>query len=111
MSFNEGDVVRFYYKDKPVFLGFVFTKQRDREGRINVTCYDQLRYLKNKYTYVFENKTATQITQALCNDFNLKTGSMDNTSYVIPKSICPGSGLNSKIPTLILGGIEFTNSS
>lgn len=87
MSFNEGDVVRFYYKDKPVFLGFVFTKQRDREGRINVTCYDQLRYLKNKYTYVFENKTATQITQALCNDFNLKTGSMDNTSYVIPSLV------------------------
>lgn len=84
MSFNEGDVVRFYYDNKPMFLGFVFTKRRDREGHIQVTCYDQIRYLKNKYTYVFENKTATQIIKALCNDFGLQTGSMDNTSYVIP---------------------------
>lgn len=84
MSFSEGDPVCFYYDNKPVFMGYVFTKKRDREHRIQVTCYDQIRYLKNKYTYVFENKTATQIITALCKDFNLYTGSMDNTGYVIP---------------------------
>lgn len=84
MSFQEGDPVCFYYDNKPVFMGYVFTKKRDREHRIEVTCYDQIRYLKNKYTYVFENKTATQIIKALCKDFNLVTGSMDNTGYVIP---------------------------
>lgn len=83
-TFLEGDPVCFYYDNKPVFMGYVFKKNRDRENRIEVTCYDQIRYLKNKYTYVFENKTATQIIQALCADFNLHTGSMDNTSYVIP---------------------------
>jgi hypothetical protein len=84
MAFGEGDVVRFYYDNKPVFQGYVFTKKKDREERIEVTCYDQIRYLKNKYTYVFEKKTATQIIKALCKDFGLKTGSMDNTAYVIP---------------------------
>ena len=84
MSFQEGDPVCFYYDGKPVFMGYVFTKKRDREHRISVTCYDQIRYLKNKYTYVFEKKTATQIIKALCADFNLTTGKMDNTSYVIP---------------------------
>lgn len=84
MSFQEGDPVCFYYDGKPVFMGYVFTKKRDREHRIEVTCYDQIRYLKNKYTYVFENKTATQITKALCADFGLHTGSMDNTGYIIP---------------------------
>lgn len=84
MGFSEGDAVCFYYEDKPVFMGYVFTKKRDREHRIQVTCYDQIRYLKNKYTYLFENKTATQIIQALCKDFNLHTGAMDNTAYVIP---------------------------
>lgn len=84
MSFGEGDPVCFYYDNKPIFLGYVFKKRRDREHRIEVTCYDQIRYLKNKYTYVFENKTATQIIKALCNDFNLQTGDMDNTAYVIP---------------------------
>lgn len=84
MSFQEGDAVCFYYDNKPIFMGYVFTKKRDREQHIEVTCYDQIRYLKNKYTYVFENKTATQIINALCKDFNLYTGDMDNTSYVIP---------------------------
>lgn len=83
MSFSEGDAVCFYYKNTPVFMGYVFKKKRDREHHITVTCYDQLRYLKNKYTYVFQNKTATQIIQALCNDFGLETGDMDNTNYVI----------------------------
>lgn len=87
MGFNEGDKVCFYYDDKPIFMGYVFKKQRDREGIISVTCYDQVRYLKNKYTYSFENKTATQIIKALCNDFELETGTMDNTAYVIPSLV------------------------
>lgn len=84
MNFSEGDRVCFYVDDKLVFVGYVFTKKRSREQHIEVTCYDQIRYLKNKYTYVFENKTATQIVRALCKDFELNIGSMDNTRYVLP---------------------------
>ena len=58
-------------------------KKHDKEKKIQVTCYDQLRYLKNKFSYVFENKTATEIIKSLCADFNLQTGEMDNTNYVI----------------------------
>ena len=87
MSFSEGDQVCFSFDGKPMFMGYVFTKKRDREGEISVTCYDQIRYLKNKYTYVFEKKTATQIIQALANDFDLTCGTMENTNYVIP-SVC-----------------------
>lgn len=84
MSFSEGDPVCFYYDNKLVFMGYVFTKSRDREHHIKVTCYDQLRYFKNKFTYVFENKRADEIIRALCKDFNLSVGSLDNTKYVIP---------------------------
>jgi hypothetical protein len=83
-KFGEGDAVCFYYDKKLVFMGYVFTKSRDREQRVKVTCYDQLRYFKNKFCYVFENKTATEIIRALCKDFNLTTGQMDSTNYVIP---------------------------
>ena len=41
---------------KTVFYGFVFTKQRDKTnggGVIRCTAYDQIRYLKNKDTYVY----------------------------------------------------------
>lgn len=84
MTFTEGDAVCFYYGDTKVFMGYVFKKQRDKEHMVQVTCYDQIRYLKNKYTYVFEKKTATEIIKALCKDFNLKVGTMANTSYIIP---------------------------
>lgn len=84
MSFTEGDTVAFFYKNKPMFVGYVFTKSRDKQHHIKVTCYDQIRYLKNKYTYVFENKTAGEIIKAVCRDLNLNVGSIANTSYVIP---------------------------
>ena len=87
LTFGEGDPVCFYYGNHKVFMGYVFSQKRDKEQRVQVTCYDQIRYLKNKYTYVFEKKTATQIVQALCNDFGLYTGQMDNTGYVIPSVI------------------------
>lgn len=84
MEFYEGDAVCFYYGNTPMFMGYIFTKKRDKEQRIEVTCYDQLRYMKNKFTYVFEKKTASQIIKAMCNDLNLATGTMDNTKYTIP---------------------------
>ena len=84
MSFSEGDPVCFYYDNKPVFMGYVFTKKRSREQHIEVTCYDQLRYLKNKYTYVFENQPASRIIHLLCSDLNLRAGGVEYTEYVIP---------------------------
>ena len=84
MNFSEGDQVCLYCDDKLIFVGYVFTKKRDREQIIEVTCYDQIRYLKNKYTYVFENKRADQIIKALCDDFAMNMGELDNTQYVIP---------------------------
>ena len=84
LSFAEGDPVVFSYDNKKMFAGYVFKKKRDKEHRIEVTCYDQLRYFKNKYTYVFEKKTASQIIQALCRDFGLKTGVLTPTAYIIP---------------------------
>ena len=84
ISFTEGDRVCFYYDDKCVFVGYIFKKKSDRDKHIEVTCYDQVRYLKNKYSYVFENKSATKIIKALCDDFNLNTGTMENTNYIIP---------------------------
>ncbi len=83
-SFVEGDAVCFYYDNKKIFMGYVFTKRQDKKKQIEVTCYDQIRYLKNKYTYVFEDKTATQIIKALCKDYNLHTGTLEDTKYKIP---------------------------
>lgn len=87
LSFYEGDSVQFIYDGKKIFFGFVFTKKRSDLDTITVTCYDQLRYLKNKDTYVYENKTATQLLKMIINDFKLNYGSADDTKYRIPSMV------------------------
>lgn len=87
LSFDEGAVVKYYYDNVPMFYGYVFTKKRDKEGIIEVTAYDQLRYFKNEFTYVFAKKTATNIIKTMASDFQVKVGSMENTGYVIPSLI------------------------
>jgi hypothetical protein len=87
ISFSEGDAVRMKVDGQNVFYGFVFKKKRNKEHHIEVTAYDQLRYLKNKDTYVYENKTASQVIQMIANDFNLNLGKVEGTSYVIPSRV------------------------
>ena len=44
---------------------------------------DQLRYLKNKDTKVYEGKTAAQLVKELADDYRMNTGTLENTQYVI----------------------------
>ena len=87
ISFQEGAQVRLTVDGKPVFFGFVFTKKRDREGIISVTAYDQLRYLKNKDTCVYEGKTASQLLQMLSDDFHLNVGTLEDTRFIISSRV------------------------
>jgi hypothetical protein len=87
IAFQEGDAVRMKVDGQNVFYGFVFSKKRNKEHHIEVTAYDQLRYLKNKDTYVYENKTASQVIQMIANDFNLNLGKIEQTGYIIPSRV------------------------
>lgn len=68
LDFTEGDPVLLKGDGQSVFYGFVFKKKRTKDGIIDVTVYDQLRYLKNKDTYSYENKTASEFIKMLIND-------------------------------------------
>lgn len=87
LVFEEGNSVGFMYDDDKVFYGYVFTKRRTKERAIEVTAYDQLRYLKNKDTYVYENKKASEVIKKIASDFKLNTGNIDDTEYVIPSRL------------------------
>lgn len=93
ISFQEGDLVTFKVDKKEIFLGFVFAKERDKDQIIKVTAYDQMRYLKNKDTYVYKAKKASDVIKAIANDFNLQTGTIADTGYVIPSRIEDSKGL------------------
>lgn len=86
--FREGNAVRMKWNGYKIFYGFVFTKDKKKETRtMEVTAYDQLRYLKNKDSYTYKNKTAGDIIKMIARDFNLKTGTIANTGYKIPHRV------------------------
>lgn len=87
LDFEEGDAVRMKVNDTEVFYGFVFKKKRDKNHLISVTAYDQLRYLKNKDTYVYENKTASELVQMIATDFELQTGTLEDTRFRIASRV------------------------
>lgn len=87
INFEEGDAVRLKVNGSGVFYGFVFKKKRDKEQRITVTAYDQLRYLKNKDTYVYTNKTASEVIKMIANDFQMNTGYIEDTQFKIASRV------------------------
>jgi hypothetical protein len=90
-----------------LFYGFIFTKKRDKEQNITVTAYDQLRYLKNKDTYVYTNKTASEFIKMVANDYNLNLGTIENTSYIIASRVEDNTTLIDMVQNAL--DLELTN--
>lgn len=87
LKIEEGNAVSFKVDGEKVFYGFIFTLKRDKEKIINVTCYDQLRYFKNKDTYVYTNKTAGELIKMISEDFEMQCGEIEDTGFKIPSRI------------------------
>lgn len=89
LSFQEGNAVKLTVDGTDMFYGFVFTKARSGKSPylIDVTCYDQLRYFKNKDTYVYANKKANEVIRMIADDFGLSVGTLEDTGYVIASRI------------------------
>lgn len=90
---TEGSVVSFKVDETKVFFGYVFKEGVDETDSISVTAYDQLRYLKNKGTYVLANMTASQIFEKICKEFKLRYSVIDKSSYVLPSIPADNKGL------------------
>lgn len=87
LSFHEGNPVSFRFNGQNVFYGYVFSKSRSDSLLIDVTCYDQTRYFKNKDTISYENKTYAELVKMLAADYGLTVGTLADTKYKIPQRI------------------------
>ena len=83
VTISEGSPISFKVDGKGVFFGYIFRRGKKKDGKVPVTAYDQMRYLKNKDTYVLSNLTASQIFTKLCNDFKLSAEVKDASSYIV----------------------------
>lgn len=84
LQIQEGNAVRLDVGGTPVFFGFIFERSWGNDGEVKVTAYDQLRYLKNKDSYNYTDKTAGEVIQMIAADFNLMTGELEDTGHKIP---------------------------
>lgn len=104
LDFTEGNPVTMKVNGRDVFLGYVFTKSRNKDQTISVTAYDQLRYLKNKDVMHYKNLKASEVLEALAKDFRLKLGEIADTEYVIPKR----NESNSTLFDIIQNALDLT---
>lgn len=59
-----------------VFWGKIFTKEKDKWGKIKVTAYDQLRYLKSNMTIMQQNITVSDIIRNIGLKFGVNVGEL-----------------------------------
>lgn len=84
LNITEGDLVNFWVNGELVFVGYIFEKKRSKDNFIEVTAYDQCRYLKSEGYYVFDGtKTASELIKALAEDLGLRLGDIVPTVYKI----------------------------
>ena len=88
INIGNGDPVRFKDADgKEVVYGFIFRMKRDRSNIVTITAYDQIRYLKNKDTLVYENKTADGVVALIGEKYGFNIGTLANTVWVIASRV------------------------
>lgn len=101
LDFGEGDTVQLVIDGAPCFFGYVFKKKRGRASHIEVTAYDQLRYLKNKDSITYKGKKASELIKMLADDFQLTTGEIADTGFVIDKRTEDNATLADMIQTAL----------
>lgn len=83
----EGNPVRFKEGNQIVFYGFIFKIRRDRSSIVKVTAYDQIRYLKNKDSLVYQNKTAGEVVRLIAVNYGLNPGNIADTVWKIASRV------------------------
>lgn len=94
ISFFEGNPVSLRVDGTRIFYGYIFSKKRNKDGIITVTSYDQIRYLKNKDTMIYENMKYSELLERIASENNLTTGTIEDTEYVIGGRIEEGALLD-----------------
>lgn len=85
LQMDYGDIIDVTWNGVQFFHGFIFEKSRNKDQQWNVLAYDQMRYLLNKDTFSYIGKKASEVIKELAEDYELCTGDLIDTSFVIEK--------------------------
>ncbi len=101
---EEGNSVILQADGKTLFSGFIFCIERGMGGLVKIRAYDQLRYLKNRDSYIFEEMTASERITVIAQDFGLQLGEIADTVHVLP----PRVEENTTLIDMMLGALDET---
>lgn len=74
----------FSYEGKELFRGIILRQVQSQQKAMSFKAYDLGIYLSNnKDTFVYENKTATDIFNDVCSRFGIPVGEAAQTSFII----------------------------
>ncbi|MDD3039757.1 hypothetical protein [Bacteroides sp.] len=104
VKFHNGGRIKILDGDKGLFLGYIFEMNADEHDEIKLTCYDQLRYLKNNDVYISRGDTLATLFTALCKRFELKHLVSDTPKTELPITIHD----NKSLYDIISWGIGIT---
>ncbi len=97
ISFEMGSIIAIKVDGKGIFYGYLF-KVDTTDDTVQLTFYDQLRYLVANASYVFRGEKLQTIIKTIANDFSLKIGYLENSKRIINPLISD----NKKILDIIL---------
>lgn len=82
-----GDIIKLYNGKSLLYCGVITKRERsDAIGTVSYCSYDFMHYLLRSSTSKnFKNTTAERITQNICGELNIQTGSLAKTNVPISK--------------------------
>jgi PHD/YefM family antitoxin component YafN of YafNO toxin-antitoxin module len=82
--FPEGSRIAVTIGDVGLFSGFVFKRSRSESEFIDITAYDQMRYLQNKDIVNLPAMTSSEVFEKICREQELKYAVVHPSSYICP---------------------------
>lgn len=83
LKFGNGNCVGFKYKGEEIFYGYIFNITQSAPYKVQIQCYDQLRYFTNKTAMSYSGKKYSELLKDIASTYGLNVGEIDDTSFSI----------------------------
>lgn len=78
---HSGDIIELQIDGKKIFKGKTFVRGKTKEAKWKITAYDNMRYLKNEDTIIFQASSSSSRFQKICQTQGLPYKILDKSPY------------------------------